>query len=787
MKVSGMSRVAIFRIIIAAAFFGPLAAVGCRPVYTQEKRSFVCIHSYDDSGQDGEYFRSYMNDAFKRQKINADVTHIYLDLITEEEPAESLYGDVAHFVQAVLDCKPEVLLINDDLAMEYIYNKCDTLLKTQPAVFAGVSAPRHWDRGIFPLISGITDRVSLSANCELLNQITGTHSVMVELGFGGYQDRLRRLLFDNIGDTTRFVNNADFYIDHLSEDSIQKQYGGLMVVSFLSMENPEDNRMLGTDAEEGLLNSRLAKISATTSSINQIQVKYDIFSNEVIDSDPRPQVTSIREQFGSEGKKIDKKVRTRFLCGYFTSVETQIDDQVGYAARIIEGAPPASLPLIFHDQNFYMDWIAMTKCDPPLGYDEYKSKFTIINAPFNVSHRRLFIVGIVLLTLLALGLVICLSVVFLRKKKRQKKQQIETLRTEIEKRTLTLEDLETGFFMLKGRTITFYFGFAQKQGLQYDSMSLDDLRWAVHPDSVGIFRDILADPNGKTKKSKIRIRLDFNGKGWHWWNLYFDTMESDKNAIVGSIINIDDVAKLEAQALDAAIKAEEVLSKENFIANITHDIRTPLNAITGFSELLLDPGQTPEDRAEYMDIISTNTEQMINLLEEAAVMQSDSTESMSFKFREVNLPKLVDDSYKTNKILCPQHLVLKYEPDSRTDVMVRCDPVRTTQVINNFLSNAFKYTPSGSVTFGWEMTDNGTMAKVYVKDTGVGISDEDKKVIGERFGMAKGNRKGTGLGLDICQKIISAEDGEYGFESELGKGSCFHFSLPVLVKEEKQA
>lgn len=787
MKVKGMSRVAIFRNLIAFVIFGSLAAVGCRPVYTQEKRSFVCIHSYDDSGQEGEYFRSYMNGAFKRLRINADVTHIYLDLITEEEPARAMYGDVEHFVQAVLDCKPEVLLINDDLAMEYIYNNCDTLLRTQPSVFAGVSAPRHWDRGVFPLLSGITDRVSLSANCELLNQITGTHSVMVELGFGGYQDRLRRLLFDNIGDATRFVNNADFYVDRLSEEAIREQYGGLMVVSFLSMENPEDNRLLGTDAEEGLLNSRLAKINATTSSINQIQVKYDIFSNEIIDSDPRSQFTSIREQFGSEGKKIDKKVRTRFLCGYFTSVETQIDDQVGYAVRIIEGTPPSSLPLLFHDQNFYMDWIAMTKCDPPLDYDDYKGKFTIINAPFNVRHKRFFIVGIVLLTLLVFGLVIWLSVAFLRKKKRQKVGQLDTLRAEIEKRILTLEDLETGFFMLKGRTITFYFGFAQKQGLQYDSMSLDDLRWAVHPDSFGIIRDILADPNGKAKKSKIRIRLDFNGKGWHWWNLFFDTMVSDKNAIVGSIINIDDVAKMEAQALDAAIKAEEVLSKENFIANITHDIRTPLNAITGFSELLLDPNQSAEDRAEYMDIISTNTEQMINLLEEAAVMQSDSTENMSFKFREINLPKLVDDSYKTNKILCPQHLVLIYEPDSRTDVMVRCDPVRTTQVINNFLSNAFKYTPSGSVTFGWEMTDNGTMAKVYVKDTGVGISDEDKKVIGERFGMAKGNRKGTGLGLDICQKIISAENGEYGFESELGKGSCFHFSLPVLVKEEKQA
>ncbi len=779
-----MTNSIISRLFVPVTLAGILLLSGCGPVSTREKHAIVCIHSYDDSGQEGSYFREVMNSEFRKKKINAEITHIYLDLVSNEQPVRESEGGGSTFAKRVLAYKPEVLLVNDDLALEYIYNNCDTLFKTQPTVFAGTSAPRHWDKKEFPLLCGITDRVNLSTNCEVMNQVTGGHNAVVELDFGGYQDRLRRLLFENIRDTSRFINNAEFFLTDLRERDDNAEITNHMVVNFLSMEHPESNRMLGTSEDEGILISRLAKTSAPNSPQSQIQVKYDVFSNEIIESDRRPQFTCIREQFGSESPQNDKKVRTRFLCGFFASVETQIRDQVDYAVQIIEGVAPSSFPLLFHDQSLYMDWLAMKKCNPPLQYDDFSNKFTIINAPLRVRHQKAYFAGVGLIVALFLFLCIFINVTFLKKTKNRKREHLKRLQTEIDKRILALEDLETGFFMLKNRILTFYFGFAKKQGLPNDEIMIDELKWAVHPDSLPTIQSILKNPNGETRRSKIRIRLDFNGSGWRWWNLYFDTLSSDRNAIIGSIINIDDIANIEAQALDAAIKAEEVLSKESFIANITHDIRTPLNAITGFSELLLDPNLDQEDRMEFMEIISGNTEQMINLLEEAAVMQSDSTDSMSFKFRETNFSKLIDDSYKTNKILCPGHLSFIYKPAGRTDVRVRCDVVRTTQVINNFLSNAFKYTPSGSITFGWRMTENDTMAEVYVEDTGMGISEEDKKIIGSRFGMAKGNRKGTGLGLDICQKIIAAENGIYGFESELGKGSCFHFSLPVLNNKE---
>lgn len=746
----------------------------------------LVLHSYNDMGQEGSYFRSYMEGRFRHYGMNVRIHHIYLDLIHKELPFTDENGKDC-FIDTVRRYNPDILLINDDLAFHYIMERENVLLKTIPSVFAGVSAATfvHQD---YPLVTGWRDPVDLAANCNLYRSLGYPGNPIVELDYGGYQDELRERLYSNISDTTVFINNSDFHLDYsnLSSD----KYSDKIIVSFLTMADPERNRRLRADDDadlntEGLRNSDIGKSYTFEGRQGHIQVKYDLFSNSLIDLTRIPQITGIREQFGSFSNLLGANEREteenyyerpKFLCGYFTSVETQITDQVHSAIRILNGENPRDMPVETHQKEYYMDWNAMIQMDPPLSYNDYQEQFRIINVPFMVANRGLSVSLVALGVIMVAGLISFLTSVRFRKRNTQREEALALLKQEAQRRLLVLEGSDSFFFKVRNGKIGFLHS-SRSERFTHEFEIEEYRKEFVAPESYGSFEICTGLVAADTEKSKVRIRAKTLNDVWHWWEVSYRRNVSD-NMVIGFALSVDKIVEFEKTLQESAIRAEEVISKENFIANITHDIRTPLNAISGFAQLLAD-GCSPEDKVLFTSLIQDNTEQLLDLIDEAVRKPADSTDSMSFKIRRISTAKLVNDSYHTNRILCPSHLKFRFEPYQGDDVMIMADPIRTSQVINNFLSNAFKYTLQGSVTLGWTVLEKEGCIEVYVTDTGIGISEEDSKLVRQRFGMAKGNYKGTGLGLDICYQIIEKQNGEYGFTSKLGEGSRFWFRLPI--------
>lgn len=746
----------------------------------------LVLHSYNDMGQEGSYFRSYMEGRFRHYGMNVRIHHIYLDLIHKELPFTDENGKDC-FIDTVRRYNPDILLINDDLAFHYIMERENVLLKTIPSVFAGVSAATfvHQD---YPLMTGWRDPVDLAANCNLYRSLGYPGNPIVELDYGGYQDELRERLYSNISDTTVFINNSDFHLDYsnLSSD----KYSDKIIVSFLTMADPERNRRLRADDDadlntEGLRNSDIGKSYTFEGRQGHIQVKYDLFSNSLIDLTRIPQITGIREQFGSFSNLLGANEREteenyyerpKFLCGYFTSVETQITDQVHSAIRILNGENPRDMPVETHQKEYYMDWNAMIQMDPPLSYNDYQEQFRIINVPFMVANRGLSVSLVALGVIMVAGLISFLTSVRFRKRNTQREEALALLKQEAQRRLLVLEGSDSFFFKVRNGKIGFLHS-SRSERFTHEFEIEEYRKEFVAPESYGSFEICTGLVAADTEKSKVRIRAKTLNDVWHWWEVSYRRNVSD-NMVIGFAVSVDKIVEFEKTLQESAIRAEEVISKENFIANITHDIRTPLNAISGFAQLLAD-GCSPEDKVLFTSLIQDNTEQLLDLIDEAVRKPADSTDSMSFKIRRISTAKLVNDSYHTNRILCPSHLKFRFEPYQGDDVMIMADPIRTSQVINNFLSNAFKYTLQGSVTLGWTVLEKEGCIEVYVTDTGIGISEEDSKLVRQRFGMAKGNYKGTGLGLDICYQIIEKQNGEYGFTSKLGEGSRFWFRLPI--------
>ncbi len=762
----------------------------------EDAYSVVVLHSYNDIGQEGSYFRIYMDRCFKRHGINVNTHHVYLDLIHKENPFADISGRDM-FVDTVLSYHPDILLINDDLAFHYIIEHEDTVLKIFPSVFAGVSVA-NYSHQEYPLMTGWRDQIDLAANCNLFRNVGFKGNPIVELDFGGYQDILREQLKAGISDTTVFIDNSDFHIPYgeLSSD----EYKDKIVVSFVTMADPEKNLPANSVIDEnslyidGIRISNIAESYTFEGRQGHIQVKYDLFSNSLIDLTREPQLTAIREQFGSFSNLLGANERgvglnneyehPKFLCGYFTSVETQIADQVHSAIRILHGENPRNIPVETHQKDYYMDWKAMIQMDPPLNYNDYNEQFRIVNVPFDVQNRLLFICLMSVAVILVAGLLSYITSVRFRKRNSEREKAISLLRKEAQRRVLVMEGSDSMFFRLKDGMVAF------KHSSYNDTVTHE---WPIEvyrkgfvaPESYNSFDICAGLVPSESEKAKVRIKAKLIDNTWHWWEVTFRRNEA-RDMIIGFAISVDKVVEFEKTLQESAIRAEEVIAKENFIANITHDIRTPLNAISGFAQLLAEDC-SPEDKTLFAGLIEDNTVQLLDLIDEAVRKPSDSTDSMSFKIRPVSTSKLLKDSYHTNRILCPSHLQFRFEPYEGSDVIIMADPIRTSQVINNFLSNAFKYTLQGSVTLGWRIVPDENLVEVFVQDTGIGISEEDSKLVKERFGMVKGNYKGTGLGLDICCSIIEKQNGRYGFDSKLGQGSRFWFRLPVnKVVEEKQ-
>jgi PAS domain S-box-containing protein len=260
---------------------------------------------------------------------------------------------------------------------------------------------------------------------------------------------------------------------------------------------------------------------------------------------------------------------------------------------------------------------------------------------------------------------------------------------------------------------------------------------------------------------------------------------------LGVVVNISELKKKEQELIEAKEKAQEAdRLKSSFLANMSHEIRTPMNAIVGFSELLSRPNMKEEKKEKYLDLIRKSGKNLVSLIDDIIDLAKIEAQQMKIAKTNVNLnrifrqvfesflPKLTIDKEE------PLDLSLKIDESSNTYVLYT-DENRFVQVLNNLVGNAIKYTPKGKVEFGFDVSDK--QITVWVKDTGIGIEPDKKKLIFEQFrqGDESFARKygGTGLGLAISKLLVELLGGEIWLESKLNKGTCFYFSLPYEKSE----
>lgn len=337
------------------------------------------------------------------------------------------------------------------------------------------------------------------------------------------------------------------------------------------------------------------------------------------------------------------------------------------------------------------------------------------------------------------------------------------------------------------RTVTFESDYRDEMNnyVPDGETSIDTLFDCLVPEDLERVREaMLGLMEGKYEDYHQQYRLQTPQTQNTYWEETFATvdkrdMEGKPLSIVGTTMRIDERKAIEQALIEARNQAEESdRLKTAFLANMTHEVRTPLNAIVGFSDIL-PMAQSDEERNELIKLIKQNNAHLLRLFDDMMNMSRlESGNAGSIVKEDFELASLFSELVEKYQAPCMEkNLVLSIE-DSASGDMVHTDRGRLREILNQYLNNALKFTSAGSISLGYEK--KLSTVRIWVRDTGKGIpADKCNDHLFERFVKVDDFVAGTGLGLSICRSLAESLDGRVGVDSVFGEGSTFWVEIPL--------
>ncbi|WP_366889131.1 PAS domain-containing sensor histidine kinase [uncultured Aquimarina sp.] len=372
---------------------------------------------------------------------------------------------------------------------------------------------------------------------------------------------------------------------------------------------------------------------------------------------------------------------------------------------------------------------------------------------------------------------------------RQKFEEAEKVIQLSESRYQTLTDISpVGIFMTKanGKTTFVNEKWCKIAGLSQQEAMDDGWLKAVHPEDKKKLKSGWYDDAGRRETSHAEYRF-LRPDGTTKWVLGQAIPEyNEKKEVIGYVGTTTDITELKLYEIELnkmKDKAEESdRLKSAFLANMSHEIRTPMNGILGFAELLKEPILTGDEQQLYISLIEESGARMLNIIRDIIDISKIESGQVKVFLSEVDINEQVTYLYQFFKPEADrkdlQLSISNGLPDNSG--LIKTDKEKFNAILTNLVKNALKYTPEGSVSFGYEVQDE--FLQFYVKDTGMGIAKDRQKAIFERFVQADIENnyaiEGAGIGLSIAKAYSEMLGGKIWLESKKDLGSIFYFTIP---------
>ena len=322
-------------------------------------------------------------------------------------------------------------------------------------------------------------------------------------------------------------------------------------------------------------------------------------------------------------------------------------------------------------------------------------------------------------------------------------------------------------------------------------VSLEEALLAVHADYRPKVRHLFNQmEKGEIEKGRIEYQLSelrtFYRIEEMWEELVAESEYDEAGNVIGLsgiFLPITEQKLLEQNLRNALNKAEESNKlKSAFLANMSHEIRTPLNAIVGFSNLL-PSAESKEEINEYIGIIESNNSLLLQLINDILDLSKIEAGTLDFSETEFSVNALLDEVVHSAMLRNDNEKVEILCYKGFSDYIIRSARSRVMQVLINLLNNSMKFTEEGSISIGYDYLPDEEQIRFFVRDTGIGIPEDKMDVIFRRFTQLDTFVQGAGLGLSICEMIVHKIGGEIWVNSEIGKWTCFWFTIPYLPQE----
>ena len=722
------------------------------------------IHSYEKGYHDAERYHQTLEKELSTVGIKAEINDLFLNC--DELRYEDELVRASFFIDELTDWGADIIVIFNNQAA-YSMLKCDNpRLRNIPVVFSGVYHPDRELIGQFPNVTGFSDIPDFVSTIRMIENMMGKSRIVVMSGSG----MIDKQMWENLdtqckeagietyeGDVFehilahRVVRNA--YLEE-KDELINEEIDTTVVMRLMSEAMPLRTIQQTARGSETYL-------MLTSRTYNSMDAQ-EFFVN--------PSFAVINEGFGSN---------TKMLGGYFCPLESQMKHLAEGIALRLQGKMPAQqiTPL---PKEYVLNWHALQRYG--ISATGLPEEYTVMYIPFFVRYRSLLISGFLLASFLIVA-VIAFLIYSICHERGRKREALRALRYEHETLELAIEGGMTYAWRREKGGLSFDPHFYKLIHYTDKFITREQILQYIHPQDRERFCARFLQSNQYTNQRE-QYRCNFSGK-YQWWQFRYNYVLSDGHAAVvtGLLQNIQEVKDRETELIEARNIAEQAELKQSFLNNMSHEIRTPLNAIVGFSSILAETLQTDDEEIkEYINIIHTNTDLLLNLINDILELSRIDSGAASFTRQDKNVRTLLESYYRTFHVQVKPGLEFLCDfPDENYTVSV--DPMRLQQVVTNFLSNANKFTESGYIRLGYRYIAEEDKISIFVEDTGKGIPKNELEMIFSRFYKRDEFAQGAGLGLAICQGIVLRLHGQIKVESEVGKGSRFSVLLPAVAAD----